>query len=225
MAPAIGPLIEHTLLKPEATAADIERLCAEAVQYRFKAVCINPYWVSRAARVLANSKVALCTVAGFPFGATHSRIKSAEAELALSEGADEVDMVLNLGAVRGGDFDAAEADILAVREVTAGHLLKVIVEATALSEAELVRVVEVAAGAGADLIKTSTGYHPTGGARVADVELIKKTLNGAPIGIKASGGIREHAFAVQLIQAGATRLGASSGISLIAEESAARTTG
>ncbi|WP_245645773.1 deoxyribose-phosphate aldolase [Pseudonocardia acaciae] len=216
-------MIDHTLLKPEATAADIERLCAEAIQYELKAVCVNPYWASHAAATLTGSTVALCTVVGFPFGASRSTIKSAEATQARAEGATEIDMVVNLGAVKGGDFDTAESDIRAVRDATEGATLKVIIEATALTEQELTRLVGIVAAAGADFVKTSTGYHPTGGARLTDVTLIRKALGNAPLGIKASGGIRTYAFATDLIAAGATRLGASASIALINEELAATT--
>jgi deoxyribose-phosphate aldolase len=211
-------MIDHTLLKPEATATDIDRLCSEAIQHELNAVCVNPYWTGHAAGILGRSGVTLCTVVGFPFGATRAETKRAEAATALTDGAGEIDMVLNLGAVKSGDLATAKADIRAVRDVTAGALLKVIIEATALSEPELTRVVGIVAAEGADFVKTSTGYHPTGGARVSDVELIKKALEGAPLGIKASGGIRSYDFATALIEAGATRLGTSSSIALLEEE-------
>lgn len=225
MSSVLGPMIDHTLLKPEATAADIERLCSEAVQHELNAVCVNPYWVGRAAGILGRSDVTLCSVVGFPFGATRAETKRAEATTALADGANEIDMVLNLGAVKSGDFATAEADIRAVRDATTGKILKVIIEATALSELELTRVVGIVAAKGVDFVKTSTGYHPTGGARISDVELIRKALDGAPLGIKASGGIRSYDFATALIDAGATRLGTSSSIALLKEELAATSMG
>jgi deoxyribose-phosphate aldolase len=218
MPSVLGPMIDHTLLKPEATATDIDRLCREAIQHELNAVCVNPYWTGHAAGILRGSGVTLCTVVGFPFGATRAETKCAEAATALTDGAGEIDMVLNLGAVKSGDFATAKADIRAVRDAAAGALLKVIIEATALSEPELTRVVGIVAAEGADFVKTSTGYHPTGGARVSDVELIKNALDGAPLGIKASGGIRSYDFATALIEAGATRLGTSSSIALLEEE-------
>ncbi|WP_028937566.1 deoxyribose-phosphate aldolase [Pseudonocardia spinosispora] len=222
MASALASLIDHTLLKPEATADEVGRLCTEAVTHEFKAVCVNPYWVPRAAELLANSSVALCAVASFPFGCSRTEAKSAEAALAVREGADEVDMVINLGALKSGELDVVEADIRAVRDATAGRVLKVIIEAAALEADELVSVVELCAAAEVDFVKTSTGYHAAGGARVADVVAIKKALDGREIGIKASGGIRDYAFALALIEAGATRLGASSGVSLVKAEAAAQ---
>lgn len=221
MPSVLGAMIDHTLLKPEATAADIERLCSEAVQHELNAICVNPYWAGHAAGVLGRSDVTLCTVVGFPFGATRAETKSAEATTALADGSGEIDMVLNLGAVKSGDLATAEADIRAVRDATSGKILKVIIEATTLSEPELTRVVGIVAAEGADFVKTSTGYHPTGGARVSDVQLIRKALAGVPLGIKASGGIRSYDFATALINAGATRLGTSSSITLLKEELAA----
>ena len=225
MPSVLGPMIDHTLLKPEATAADIERLCSEAVHHELNAVCVNPYWAGHAAGILGRSNVTVCTVVGFPFGATRAETKRAEATTALADGAGEIDMVVNLGAVKSGDLATAGADIRAVRDATTGAVLKVIVEATALSEPELTRVVGIVAAEGADFVKTSTGYHPTGGARIADVELIRTALDGAPLGIKASGGIRSYEFATALIDAGATRLGTSSSIALLTEEFAATSAG
>jgi deoxyribose-phosphate aldolase len=221
MASDLAQLIDHTLLKPEATAADVERVCAEAVRYGFKAVCLNPYWVSRAAGVLAETGVTLCSVADFPFGASRVDVKAGEAARAVADGAGEIDMVVNLGALRSGDLAALDADVRAVRAATQG-VLKVIVEASALTEDELVTATEIAAGAGADFVKTSTGYHPSGGARLADLRLIKETIEKTgradTVSIKASGGIRDLAFARELLDAGATRLGLSSGVALVEQE-------
>ena len=221
MASDLALLIDHTLLKPEATAADVERVCAEAVRYGFKAVCLNPYWVSTAAGLLAETGVALCAVTGFPFGASRVDVKADEAARAVADGAGEIDMVINLGALRSGDLATVDAEIRAVRAAAHG-VLKVIVEASALPVDELVRATEIAAGAGADFVKTSTGYHPCGGARLPDVRLIKETIEATgragTVSIKASGGIRDLAFARELVGAGATRLGLSSGVALVEQE-------
>jgi deoxyribose-phosphate aldolase len=211
----LARFIEHTLLKPDATVAEIDRLCSEAVEHGLRAVCVNPYWVRRAASMVDGSSVAVCVVAGFPFGASCGEVKAAEAALAVSEGAAEVDMVVNLGAVKSGDPAAVEADIEAVRASVRGAVLKVIIEAAALTGPELALVVGLAAAAGADLVKTSTGYHPAGGATLAQVSAMRAALAGRPLGIKASGGVRTVEFARELIAAGATRLGTSSGVALV----------
>jgi deoxyribose-phosphate aldolase len=211
-------MIDHTLLRPDAVAPDVERLCEVAAGYRFKAVCVNPYWVRLSRRLLADSPVLVCSVVGFPFGAARAEVTATEAARAVDDGAHEIDMVLNLGALRGGDLAAAEAGVSAVRAATEGRVLKVILEAAALTPDELARAVELAADAGADLVKTSTGYHPAGGARVADVALMHSTLAGRPVGIKASGGVRSREFALELVDAGATRLGASASVALVTAE-------
>jgi deoxyribose-phosphate aldolase len=211
----LAPFIEHTLLTPDATAAEIDRLCAEAVEHGLRAVCVNSYRVGRAASAVCDSPVRVCAVAGFPFGASHGKIKAAEASLAVSEGADEIDMVVNLGALKTGDLVEVGADIKAVRAAVRGAVLKVIIEVAALTEAELISVVGLAADAGADLVKTSTGYHPSGGATVAAVSAMRTALAGRGLGIKAAGGIRTVELARELIAAGATRLGTSSGVALV----------
>jgi deoxyribose-phosphate aldolase len=217
----LAPFIEHTLLTPDAAAAEIDRLCAEAVEHGLRAVCVNPYWVRRAASAVRDSPVRVCAVAGFPFGASHREIKAAEASLAVSEGADEIDMVVNLGALKTGDLVEVGADIKVVRAAVRGAVLKVIIEVAVLTEAELISVVGLAADAGADLVKTSTGYHPSGGATVAAVSAMRTALAGRGpgvngiLGIKASGGVRTVEFARTLIAAGATRLGTSSGVALV----------
>lgn len=211
----LAPFIEHTLLAPDASADRIDRLCAEAVEYGLHAVCVNPYWVRRAAGAVAGSRVAVCAVAGFPFGASPGEVKAREAALAVAEGAGEVDMVVNLGAVKSGDPDTVRADIASVRAAVEAAVLKVIIEAAALTPSELTQVVGLASEAGADFVKTSTGYHPAGGARVADVAAMRAARAGRPLGIKASGGVRTVGFARELIAAGATRLGTSSGVALV----------
>ena len=211
----LAPFIEHTLLKPDACAVEVDRLCAEAVQHRLHAVCVNPFWVGRAVSVVDGSSVAVCSVVGFPFGASHGEIKAAEAARAVSEGATEIDMVVNLGAVKSDDPAAVTADIGAVRASAPAAVLKVIIEAAALTAAELSLVVGLSADAGADFVKTSTGYHPAGGATVADVSAMRAALAGRALGIKASGGVRTVEFARELVAAGATRLGTSSGVALV----------
>jgi deoxyribose-phosphate aldolase len=215
MTPELAGMIDHTLLQPEALDQQIERLCAEAVEYRFAAVCVNPFWVPLAAALIGSAPVAVCSVVGFPFGASRPAVKAVEARTAIDEGATEIDVVINLGTLKSGDLGEVASDIQAVREATEGRLLKVIIESAALTEDEVVDAVNLAAAAGADFVKTSTGYHPSGGASVADVAAIVAALRGRPLGVKASGGIRTREFALELIAAGATRLGASSGIALL----------
>jgi deoxyribose-phosphate aldolase len=210
----LAPYIQHTLLAPDATAEAIDRLCAEAVGLGLHAVCVNPYRVGRAVAGTAGSPVVVCSVVGFPFGASHPQAAVTEAAVALAEGAAEIDMVINVGALKDGEHGTVEAGISAVRGAVHRGLLKVIIEAAALTPDELRAAVDLSARAGADLVKTSTGYHPAGGATVADVAAMRAALDGRPLGIKASGGVRAVAFARELIAAGATRLGTSSGVAL-----------
>jgi deoxyribose-phosphate aldolase len=211
----LAPFVEHTLLRPDATAAEIATLCAEAVAHRLHAVCVNPYRVPAAVAGVRDSAVVVCAVVGFPFGAAHGEVKAAEAARAVAERAAEIDMVVNLGALADGAFDVVAADIAAVRSAVPHAVLKVILETAALTPEQLRSAVGIAAGEGAEFVKTSTGYHPAGGARVADVAAMRDALAGRPVGIKASGGVRTVEFARELIAAGATRLGTSSGVALV----------
>jgi len=214
---AVARLIDHTLLKPDATPDQVRALCADARRHGFAAVCVNPVWVSLAARELAGSAVAVASVAGFPLGASLPEVKSAEAARAIADGAREVDMVMNVGALKAGDHPAVEADVRAVAEAcrTASALLKVIIEAALLSDEEKVRACAIARLAGADFVKTSTGFGP-GGATASDVALMRRTV-GKGVGVKAAGGIRDWAAARAMIAAGASRLGTSSGVRILDE--------
>lgn len=197
-------LIDHTLLKPESTAADVAALVAEARDLGVLAVCVSPSQLPLA----DTGELVVATVCGFPSGAHASEIKAAEAKRAVADGADEVDMVINLGLAKAGDFDAVEADIRAVVEASGDALVKVIIESAALTDEEIVEVCRRSEAAGADFVKTSTGFHPAGGASAHAVELMRKTV-GDRLGVKASGGIRDAAAAEAMIAAGASRLGLS----------------
>ncbi|MFI1918932.1 deoxyribose-phosphate aldolase [Nocardia sp. NPDC020380] len=200
----VAAMIDHTLLSPDATPADVAALIEEARELGVFAICVSPSMLPVRAPGLA-----VATVAGFPSGKHHSLVKGAEARLAVEQGAAEVDMVIDVGAARAGDYNAVLADILAVRESIGDRaLLKVIIEAAALSDDAIIEVCRVAEQAGADFVKTSTGFHPAGGASVHAVELMAKTVGGR-LGVKASGGIRTAEQAAELIAAGATRLGLS----------------
>ena len=209
--------IDHTLLAPGATGADIDRLCEEADRYGFASVCVNPGWVARARQNLRGSKAKVCSVIGFPLGANSTDIKVLEARRALREGAREIDMVINVGRLKEGDFDFVEQDIARVvdacREV--GALCKVIIEAAMLTDEEKVIACQLAGNAKADFVKTSTGFGP-GGATAYDVALMRETV-GPLMGVKASGGIKTTDDAEQMIAAGATRIGASAGISIVSK--------
>jgi len=212
---AITPLIDHTLLKPEASRDAIEQLCREAIEFGFASVCVNPCWVSLVAELLAGSKVKVCTVVGFPLGATLTEIKAAETRAAVERGATEIDMVINLGSLRSGDDNAVQEDIAAVVETAHPRaIVKVILETALLSDDEIVRACELARQAGAEFVKTSTGFGP-GGATAAHVALMRRTV-GRAMGVKASGGIGSRAEAAEMIAAGATRLGASAGVRIAA---------
>ncbi len=217
-------LIDHTLLKPEASEADIARLCREAAEFHFASVCVNPTWVRAAACHLRGTGVPVCTVIGFPLGATLPDVKAYEARRAIFDGAREVDMVINVGALKSGDDCAVEHDIHSVVEVAheVGVVCKVIIETALLTDDEKVRASLAAKRAGADFVKTSTGF-AKGGATVADVALMRRTV-GAELGVKASGGVKGLADARQMIEAGATRIGASVGVK-IAQEAAGGTSG
>lgn len=211
----IAHMIDHTLLKPEATAAQVEQLCREAVDHEFAAVCINPTHVKLAAQFLAGSKIHVCTVAGFPLGATTSAVKAFEAEQVIKAGATEVDMVINIGALKAGDDALVQADIAAVVQTchTHGAICKVIIETALLTDEETVRACQLSVAAQADFVKTSTGFS-TSGAKAEDVALMRQTV-GPDVGVKAAGGMRTLADARTMVEAGATRLGTSSGIKII----------
>ncbi|GGK18479.1 deoxyribose-phosphate aldolase [Caldalkalibacillus thermarum] len=210
----LAAYIDHTLLKPDATQQEIDKLCEEARQYQFASVCVNPTWVKRCAQQLKDTPVKVCTVVGFPLGANTSTIKAAETEQALADGAQEVDMVINIGTLKSGQHHAVEEDIKAVVKATQGKaVVKVIIETALLTDEEKIIACQLSKRAGADFVKTSTGFLG-GGATVADVELMKKTV-GDTLGVKASGGIRDYATAIAMIKAGATRLGASAGVAIV----------
>lgn len=212
----IADFIDHTLLKGEATAADIDALCDEALAHRFAAVCVNPVWVSRCAPRLAGSSVQLATVIGFPLGANDSATKRDESARAVQAGATELDMVVALGHAKGGDWGHVARDIAAVVDGAGGAggaLVKVIIESAALTPAEIVRCSTIARDEGAHYVKTSTGFHATGGASAEAVALMRATV-GDVLGVKASGGIRDCATALHMIACGATRIGTSSGVSM-----------
>ena len=207
--------IDHTLLKPEATASDIDQLCREAEQYHFASVCINPTWVKRAAENLRGTSVPVCSVIGFPLGATTPEVKAMEARRALRDGAREVDMVLNIGALKSGHHDLVLKDIEKVVDAAheVGAICKVILETALLTDEEKVVASALAKQAKADFVKTSTGFGP-GGATVYDVALMRETV-GPDMGVKASGGVRTTENAEDMIAAGATRIGASAGIEIV----------
>ena len=211
----IAGYIDHTLLKPEASPADIDHLCDEAVEYGFAAVCINPAWVARAARRLYGTGVAVASVVGFPLGANTPAIKAMETRQALRDGAREIDMVINIGALKGGEHDLVRRDIAGVsdacREV--GALNKVIIEAACLTDEEKVIACRLAKAARAHFVKTSTGFGP-GGATVFDVALMREVV-GEKMGVKAAGGIHTADEVRQMITAGATRIGASAGVRIV----------
>jgi deoxyribose-phosphate aldolase len=213
----IARLIDHTLLKPEATPAQVETICEEAKHHHFASVCINPFHVERVARALDGTDVATCTVVGFPLGATLTAVKVFEAQQALNAGADEIDMVLNIGALKGQAYDFVQEDIAAVAEVChpQGGILKVILETALLSDEEKVVACRRAQAAGADFVKTSTGFS-TAGATLEDVRLMRQTV-GPDMGIKAAGGIRSYADALAMVEAGATRIGASAGVKIVTQ--------
>jgi len=210
----LAAMIDHTLLKPDATPVQVRALCAEAVEYGFCSVCVNPANVRLAAEQVRVSQVRVCSVVGFPLGASTSEIKAREAEQAIADGAHEVDMVLNIGALKAGDLERVEQGIAAVVRVAhvGGALCKVIIETCYLSDAEKVEACRRAVSAGADFVKTSTGFGPAG-ATVADVALMRATV-GPGVGVKAAGGIRSYETAREMIAAGATRIGASASVQI-----------
>ncbi len=214
---SVAGLIDHTLLKPDATQAEIETLCREAREYAFATVCVNPFWVTSCARLLRGSGVGVCTVVGFPLGATTADVKQYETRRAVFDAATEVDMVINVGALKSGDVRTVQLDIEAVTDVcrSAGVVSKVIIETALLTEEEKVTACTLAKAAGADFVKTSTGF-ARGGATPADVALMRRVV-GAGMGVKAAGGVRDLSGAQEMVKAGATRIGASAGVRIVQE--------
>lgn len=214
---SMAGIIDHTLLRSDATLEDIRQLANEAKEYGFASVCVNPAWVAFAAEQLAGTGVKVCTVIGFPLGASTSRTKAYETEEAIRSRAAEVDMVIPIGALKSGDDDAVLRDIRVVVDAAAGKaLVKVIIETSLLTDEEKVRACRLAVQAGADFVKTSTGFQG-GGASVEDVALMRRTV-GPDIGVKASGGIRSLEDVHRMVKAGATRIGASSGVQIVKGE-------
>ena len=209
----LNKYIDHTILKPETTQEQVEKILSEAKEYDFASVCVNPTWVSLAAESLKDSDVKVCTVIGFPLGANTSAVKAFETEDAIANGADEIDMVINIGALKAGNDALVLDDIKAVVDASGDKLVKVIIEACLLTDDEKVRACQLSKEAGADYVKTSTGFS-TGGATVADVALMRKTV-GLDMGVKASGGARSYEDAIAFIEAGASRIGASSGVAIM----------
>jgi deoxyribose-phosphate aldolase len=210
----VADFVDHTLLKPEATRKEIVKLCAEARQHRFAAVCVNPCWVDLCAAELKGTAVAVASVCGFPLGATTSRAKASEAGEVVSRGATEVDMVAALGHIKGGEWGYVEDDIRAVVEAARGALVKVIIESATLNPQEIVKASAVSKLAGARFVKTSTGFHAAGGATPDAVRLMRLAV-GYDLGVKAAGGVRDCATALTMIGAGASRIGTSSGVSFV----------
>ena len=209
----LNKYIDHTVIKADTPKAKVQQIIDEAIQYDFMSVCINPTWVSFAAEKLAATDVKVCTVIGFPLGANTSTVKAFEAAEAIKNGADEVDMVINIGAAKDGDWDLVESDIQAVVDASKDVTTKVIIETSLLTDEEKVKACQAAVRAGADFVKTSTGFS-TAGATVADIALMRQTV-GPDLGVKASGGVRSIADAQAMIEAGATRLGTSNGVDIM----------
>jgi deoxyribose-phosphate aldolase len=212
--PGVAGIIDHTLLKPDATRADIVRVCREARQFGFASVCVNPYWVPLVASELAGSCVKVCTVAGFPLGASSASVKCAEAEEALRQGAHEVDMVINVGALRSGEYEVVDCEIRLIAEAChkAGALVKTILETAFLDDRQKAVACVIAKMAGADFVKTSTGFGPAG-ATVEDVALMRAVV-GPEMGVKAAGGVRTLDDLRRMVSAGATRIGASASVKI-----------
>ncbi|ETB72795.1 deoxyribose-phosphate aldolase [Bacillus paralicheniformis] len=214
MTKQIARMIDHTLLKPDAVTSEIEALCKEARVYDFASVCVNPCWVKLCAELLKDSEVKVCTVIGFPLGAASPETKAFETRQAIADGAGEVDMVINIGALKDRDTGTVEYDIRAVTDAAVGKaLVKVIIETSLLTDEEKRLACELAVKAGADFVKTSTGFSG-GGATVQDIKLMREAV-GPDIGVKASGGVRDKESALAMVEAGATRIGASAGVSIV----------
>src|SRR3954449_3241082 len=220
---SVAGMIDHTLLKPDATRQDIEKLCREAAQFHFATVCVNPAWVALSAQLLRGSGVGVCSVVGFPLGATTADVKHYETRRAIFDGATEIDMVINIGALKSGDLKVVERDIQAVvspcRE--AGVISKVIIEAALLTDDEKIAASTLSKAAGADFVKTSTGF-ASGGATAADVALMRRVV-GAEMGVKAAGGVRDLEGMKAMIAAGATRVGASAGVKIVQQSRGEKT--
>lgn len=211
----MAAMIDHTVLKPVATKEQVLQLCKEALENKFASVCINPWFVKLVAQELKGSEVKTCTVIGFPLGANTTEVKVFETKQAVEEGAEEIDMVINIGALKEGNLEYVENDIAQVVKASQGKLVKVIIEACFLTDEEKVTACELSKKAGAHFVKTSTGFG-TGGATAADVALMRKTV-GDSVGVKASGGVRNLQDALTMVEAGANRIGTSSGLSIIQE--------
>jgi deoxyribose-phosphate aldolase len=221
----VAQYIDHTLLKPETTRVEIEKLCREARTFSFASVCINPTWVKECAFALYGSPVKVCTVVGFPLGANLADVKAYETRRAIFDGATEIDMVINVGALKSGDNEIVKRDISSVVEAAhdACAIVKVIIETSLLTDEEKVRACLLAKEAGADFVKTSTGFNK-GGATVADIELMRRTV-GSDVGVKAAGGVKDLASAREMIAAGATRIGASAGVKIVQESQGMKVAG
>jgi deoxyribose-phosphate aldolase len=213
----VSELIDHTLLKPDAARGDIEKLCREAAEFHFATVCVNPFWVASAASLLRGSGVGVCSVVGFPLGATTADVKNYETRRAIFDGATEIDMVINVGALKSGDLRTVERDIEAVVEPCrqCGAISKVIIEAVLLTDDEKITACTLSKAAGADFVKTSTGF-ASGGATAADVALMRRIV-GADMGVKAAGGVRDLEGLKAMVAAGASRVGASAGVKIVQE--------
>ncbi|TGB04258.1 deoxyribose-phosphate aldolase [Halobacillus salinus] len=213
----LAKMIDHTQLKPDTPKEKILQICEEAKEHSFASVCVNPHWVKTSYELLKDTDVKVCTVIGFALGATTKETKAFETRQAIEQGAEEVDMVINVGELKSGNTDVVQQDIEAVvREAEGKAIVKVIIETSLLTEEEKVKACELAKAAGADFVKTSTGFNG-GGATVEDISLMRKTV-GPEMGVKASGGVRDYDGAKAMIEAGATRIGASSGIAIIKGE-------
>ena len=214
---AVSSMIDHTLLKPDASRAEIEKLCREAAEFQFATVCVNPAWVATAAGLLRGKGVGVCSVVGFPLGATTPDVKHYETRRAIYDGANEIDMVINIGALKSGDLRTVERDIEAVVEPCrqCGVISKVIIEAALLNDEEKIAACSLSKAAGADFVKTSTGF-ASGGATAADVALMRRVV-GADMGVKAAGGVRDLEGLKAMVAAGATRVGASAGVRIVQE--------
>jgi deoxyribose-phosphate aldolase len=213
----VASMIDHTLLRPDASRADIEKLCREAADFRFATVCVNPAWVAAAARLLRGTGVGICSVVGFPLGATTADVKHYEARRAIYDGATEIDMVISIGALKSGDLRTVERDIEAVVDPCrqCGVVSKVIIEAALLTDEEKITACTLSKAAGADFVKTSTGF-AAGGATAADVALMRRVV-GADMGVKAAGGVRDLEGLKAMVAAGASRVGASAGVKIVQE--------
>ncbi len=213
----LAAIIDHTILKPETKKDDVLKVCEEAKKYNFASVCINPTWVRLVANELKNSTVKVCTVIGFPLGASTSDVKAYETKKAIEEGANEIDMVINIGAIKSGDWNYVENDIKAVvKEAKGKAIVKVILETCLLTNEEKIKACEICVKAGADFVKTSTGFS-TAGATVEDIQLMRKAV-GEKLGVKASGGVRDRKTALDMVNAGASRIGTSSSVKIVTGE-------